>query len=308
MRWSWTSFAFATALLALAVLVNSCSKSTTAPNPAQSSDVSLVTSTLVSAAALVDDGLDVDSTQVSAERLAPAPGVTSIQAAIRPFTWWQRITSVTRTWSFAWSDTDETSHPKFCVATLTEHLTGTLVIVPASPTDTTRADTTRIFKPIDKTLTRRIMLQRLALGLDREWRVIAVSGAFVTTPGAVTRIVSLRIQSASGVDTTITDPLQWISLRHIVQFGTNDSVTVTVTTLRADNPVYLHRWDWRHRLRNNLDDTYSITWVTSAWGGYRHFGIQAMSHGSIYDDTQPFDMVAWHLPFRVTQPGLDYYP
>jgi hypothetical protein len=308
MRWSWTSIAFGTTLVALAILINGCGKSTTAPNPPQSSDAAEVASTLVAAATLVDDGLAVDSTQVNAERLSPAPGIASIQAAIRPFTWWQRITGVARTWSFAWSDTDATAHPKFCVATLTEHLTGTLVIVPASPSDSTRADTTRILKPIDKTLTRKVMLQRLALGLDREWRVIAVTGALVTTPGAITRIVSLRIRSASGVDTTLTDPLQWMSLRHIIQFGVNDSVTVTVTTVRADNPVYIHRWDWRHRLRNNLDDTYSFTWVTSAWSGFRHFGIQAMSHGSIYDDKLPFDMMAWHLPFRVTQTGVDYYP
>ena len=33
-----------------------------------------------------------------------------------------------------------------------------------------------------------------------------------------------------------------------------------------------------------------------------------MSHGSIYDDTLPFDMQARHLPFRVTQPPVNYYP
>jgi len=308
MRWSWASIAIGTMLVALAVLLNGCGKSTTAPNPTESSDAAQVSSTLAASTTLVDDGLDVDSTQVNAERISSGSGVAQLQASLRPFTWWQRITSVSKTWTFAWSDTDSTGHPKSCIATLNEHLTGTLVIVPASPSDTTRADTTRIFKPIDKTLTRKVMLQRLALGLGREWRIVATTGALVETPGAITRIISLRIQSASGLDTTITDPLQWISLRHIIQFGTNDSVTVTVTTLRADNPVYIHRWDWRHRLRNNLDDTYSFTWVTSAWGGFRHFGIQAMSHGSIYDDTLPFDMQAWHLPFRVTQPGVDYYP
>jgi len=308
MRWTWGSIAIGTVLVALAMLLNGCGKSTMAPNPPGSSDAAQVSSTLAASTTLVDDGLDVDSTQVNAERISSGSGVAQLQASLRPFTWWQRITSVSKTWTFAWSDTDSTGHPKSCIATLNEHLTGTLVIVPASPSDTTRADTTRIFKPIDKTLTRKVMLQRLALGLGREWRIVATTGALVETPGAITRIISLRIQSASGLDTTITDPLQWISLRHIIQFGTNDSVTVTVTTLRADNPVYIHRWDWRHRLRNNLDDTYSFTWVTSAWGGFRHFGIQAMSHGSIYDDTLPFDMQAWHLPFRVTQPGVDYYP
>ena len=79
---------------------------------------------------------------------------------------------------------------------------------------------------------------------------------------------------------------------------------------RANDPVLIHRWDWRHRLKNNLDDTYSFSWVTSAWGGWREFGFQAMTHGSIYDDTLPFDTQAWHLPFRVAggPPDVDYWP
>jgi hypothetical protein len=110
------------------------------------------------------------------------------------------------------------------------------------------------------------------------------------------------------VDTTITDPTQWITLPTVLSFGPSDSVTVTVTTSRTDDAVYIHRWDWRHRLHNNLDYTYSFSWVTSSWGGWRWFGIQAMTHGSIYDDTAPFDMQAWHEPFRVGQPDVDYWP
>jgi hypothetical protein len=187
-------------------------------------------------------------------------------------------------------------------------MTGTLVIVPANPADTTQAGTTRINKPLDKTLTRKVMLKRLLILGVREWRVVEITGAFVTTPGAVTTILSIRVQSASGVDTTITDPLQFFSLSHILKFGTSDSVAVTVTTGRTNDAVFIHRWDWRHRLRNNLDGTYSFKWVTSTWGGWRHFGIQDLSHNSLYDDTAAPDFTAWHLPFRVTQPDVNYYP
>jgi hypothetical protein len=140
--------------------------------------------------------------------------------------------------------------------------------------------------------------------------VVQVTGAFVSTVSPQTDIVSLHIHATSGVDTTIVDPMQWFSLRHVLEFTTNDTVTVVVTTTRTNDPVFIHRWDWRHRLRNNLDGTYSFTWVTTAWGGWRWFGIQAMSHGSLYDDTLPFDMEAWHFPFRVVggQPDVDYYP
>jgi hypothetical protein len=43
-----------------------------------------------------------------------------------------------------------------------------------------------------------------------------------------------------------------------------------------------------------------------AGGGWRCFGIQAMTHNSISDDTAPFDVQAWHMPFRVDQGDVDY--
>lgn len=292
-------------VLALGVLVvTGCGKSSspTAPTVPES-DQSQVTATLAAAATLVDDGLAEDGSQVSASSAS-----LKIESAIRPYTWWQDVTHETRTWTFAWADSDGTGHPNTVVATLVKHMTGSLIIIPVSPSDSTRPDTTRITKAIDKTLTRKILLHRIAIGANKAWRVVEVTGAFVQTPGATTHIESIRLQSTSGVDTTITDPLQFNSLRHIIRFATSDSVTVTVTTSRTNDAVFIHRWDWRHRLRNNFDGTYTFTWVTSAWSGWRYFGIQAMTHTSIYDDTAPFDMQAWHMPFRVGQGDVDYYP
>lgn len=291
-----------------AALASGCGKSSSPTAPTTgNTDQAQVATTLAAATSLVDDNLAEDPSQVTAA-LEPARGA-SLQAAIRPFTWWQQITRETRTWTFAWSDTDSTGHPSQVVATLTKHMTGSLVIIPASAADSTQPSSQRITKPIDKTLIRHVKLQRLPLAGGRFWKVIAITGAFVETPGATTHIESIRLQSA-GVDTTITDPLAFFPLRDVIKFGAGDSVTVTVTTSRTNDPVYIHRWDWRHRLRNNGDGTYSFTWVTSAWSGWRHFGIQAMTHGSIYDDTAAFDMQAWHLPFRVVggQPDVDYYP
>jgi hypothetical protein len=287
-------------------IASGCGKSTTAPAPP--GDPAQVSSTLAAAASLVEDGLAEDSTQVSVSGTFAGPA--SIQATIRPYMWWQRVTHETRTWDFAWADSDSTARPRTCIATLNKHMTGTLVIVPVSLADSTQPGTTHIIKPLDKTLTRRVMLKRLLIGGAREWKVVAITGAFVTTPGAQTRIQSLHLHSTSGVDTTVTDPLQFFALRHVVKFSSSDTVTVTATTLRTNDAVFIHRWDWRHRLRNNGDGTYSFTWITSTWGGWRHFGIQAMSHGSIYTDTLPFDSEAWHLPFRVVggQPDVDYYP
>jgi len=304
----------------LALLVNGCgnsSNSTSTSSPSsQASDQAEVAATLSSALTLTDDGLAEDPSRVSASAASPVQevggaGRYSVQAAIRPFTWWQNITHVAPTWTFAFADTDSTGHPRLCDVTLTKHMTGTLVIIPVSAADSTKPDSAHpITKPIDKTVTRRIELSRLLINGVRVWKVVAVTGAFVTTPGATTHLESLHIQSSSGVDTTITNPLEWFALRHVLRFAANDTVTVTAATARTNDPLFLPRWDFRRRLRNNLDGTYTITWVTSAWGGWRWFGIQAMTHGSLYDDTAPFDMQAWHLPFRVVggQPDVDYYP
>jgi len=307
----------AAVLAVAAMMAAGCGgKSSTSPSTSSSTDQAQVASVLSAAATLTDDALAEDPSRVDASALAPVQGELSdpgaTQALIRPFAWWQSVTQITPSWTLAFSDTDAaTGRPNTCVATLSKHMTGQLIVIPASPADTTMADSANtVRKPLDKTLTREIKLSRLLIGSAREWKVVQVTGAFVSTVSPTTSILSLYIHSSSGVDTTIYNPLQWISLRHVLKFGTLDTVSVTVTTSRTNDPVFIHRWDWRHRLRNNLDHTYTFSWVTSAWGGWRWFGIQAMTHGSLYDDTLPFDMQAWHFPFRVVggQPDVDYYP
>jgi hypothetical protein len=295
-------------LISLVVLAGGCGKSPTSPTVSATGDPAQVAATLAASATLVDETLAEDPTQVPANETFTG-GSVRVEALVRPFTWWQHVTSETRTWDFAWADTDTTGRPTTCVATLHKHMAGTFVIIPVSPADSTQPDTSRIVKPLDKTLTRHVLLKRLPIGAGREWKVVSVTGAFVTTPGATVHIQSLRLQSSSGVDTTITDPLQWLTLRNVVKFAPDDSVTLTVTTNHTNDAVFIHRWDWRHRMRNNLDGTYTFTWATSAWSGWRHFGVQAMTHGSLYDDTLPYDAEAWHLPFRVAggQPDVDYY-
>ncbi len=300
----------AIALLA-ALALTGCSKSTTAPGSSASLDVTQVNNTLTTSAALVDDNLAEDATQVPAAPAAEPTKGFATEATIVPFAWWQTVASETRTWSFAFGDTDSTTkRPTTCIATLSKQLHGSLVIVPRDPADTTIGSTTRFTKADDRTWVRRVRLQRLLIAGSPAWRVTGLTGAFVETASPTTHLVSLHVHSSSGVDTTIVDPTQFFGLRQVIAFTTQDTVTVTATTERSNDPVFLHRWDYRHRMHNNLDNTYSWTWVTSPWGGWRHFGVQAMTHGSIYDDTLPFDMQAWHLPFRVIgqQPAVDYYP
>ncbi len=288
----------------LAALAAGCSKSPTAPTPAApASDQSQVTTTLSLSDSLVDDNLGETTIHSSATSARPATPA-GIEVAITPYAWWQTISAVQRSWSLAFADTDSTGHPSVCIATLTKRVTGSFVIVPASDTTTT------ISKPLDKTYTRKVMLQRLLIGGVRVWKVTEVTGALGSTPAPnnTCDIVSIHLV-ATGVDTTLTDPQQFFSLRHVIRFAASDTVHLTVTTTRSDDPVFIHlNGLYRWRLHNNLDNTYSTQWVTSALGGWRHMGIQVMTHATLYDDTAPVDTEAWHFPFRVLQPDIDYYP
>ncbi len=287
-----------------AVLAAGCSKSPTAPTPAApASDQAQVVVTLGLADSLVDDDLGESTLHSSATSAHPA-GPDGIETPITPYAWWQVVSGVSRTWTFAFADTDSTGHPSVCIATLTKHVTGSFVIVPASDTTTT------ITKALDKTYTRKVMLERLLINGVRIWKVVEVTGALGSTPAPnnTCQIVSIHLV-ATGVDTTLTDAQQFFSLRHVIRFATSDTVHLTVTTSRNTDAVFIHlNGIYRWRLHNNLDNTYSTQWVTSALGGWRHMGIQVMTHATLYDDTAPVDTEAWHFPFRVLQPDLDYYP
>ena len=135
------------AALALATsLVNGCSKSPTAPVAAATDTQSLVSATLASATSLVDENLAEDATPITASLASSSAGGASVLAAVRPFTWRRIITSETRTWTFAWADTDSTGRPKTCVATLHKHMTGSFVIVPVSAADSTLGDSANIVR------------------------------------------------------------------------------------------------------------------------------------------------------------------
>src|SRR5262249_32467270 len=142
--------------IAMLLAIAGCSK-TSPTSPASSTPAGQVSATLATAVDLVDDGMAEDGTQYSSSLVA---GGATPMAAGRPVPWWQKVTAETRQWSFAFSDSDATG-PNTCIATLTKHMTGFFVIVPPNAADTTQPSTTRIRKPLDKTLTRRVLLSRV---------------------------------------------------------------------------------------------------------------------------------------------------
>ncbi len=305
-----------TRFLTLALLLTSLSlvgcskKNPTSPLTGATGDVSTqVLNTLAAAPSAVEDGL------ADAPTVASFDGTTGMLAAIQPLRFWRHITNVERSFDVVMNDS--------VTATVTIHktLTGTFNIL-TSPTalgNMVPADSalTVVQKPLEDHWTRRVLLKRVAPDGDDdderdgvthegegEWRVAATSGVDVKSAGVTTQIMSVHIQSGP-IDTTITDPLAFQRLRKVLHFSPDTTVTVTVTTSRNNDIVVFQHADRRIRLHNNGDNTYSGTWRTGFFfWGLRHFGVNALSNGTLFDDQAPYDSEMWLFPYTLAPENL----
>ncbi len=273
-------------------------------SPAASADQAEVAGVLAQTPEVIEDGeFELDVTmQLDAE-------VDLALEAIQPLRWWREIRSVERTFEFTFADTDSVGRPRVAVATVHKRLRGVLHIVAGDvPPEGEPVDTStvrHITKPLADHWVRRILLHRVwREGMDRpRWRVVATSGVEVESRDHATAIQSLRIESA-GVDTTITDPLAFQFLRRIVRLEPMAEVRLTATTANARDLVILYDRRGRHRFRNLGDGTHAITFRTGLAGGLRHYGVNALSRGTLFDDAAPYDSHAWLLPYAVVPEEL----
>jgi len=244
---------------------------------------------------LVEDGLYDIQTQAQTE-------VGGTAAAIDPLFFWRDIRRVARTFDVAFADTDSTGQPATAIVTVHKRFAGSFNIVVGDPaSEGSPTDAHVIRKPLRDHWVRRILLKRVARidGHERRpWRVAAVSGVEVTSRDAQTRLQSLRVQSGD-LDTTITNPLAFWRLRRLVHLEPEASVTLTVTTLAADDVVILYARGHRARFHNNGDGTHTITWTAGAVDGLRHLGVNALSHDTLFDDEAAYDSQTWILPYVV---------
>ncbi|HTO92000.1 MAG TPA: hypothetical protein VMJ70_12785 [Candidatus Sulfotelmatobacter sp.] len=327
-----TSSRLGVVLLLLAGALAGCSKSNspsssiTDPTGGSSSGASLeqsnVTSAMSGTPELIEDGIaeSADQTDLSG---ADAMGATI--DATRPIIFFRKINSVNRRFEFAFSDTDSTGRPTSVAVGIFKTLKGTFNILERTVPDSTPPDTTPppssgsigmrphpglpdstlhlVSKPLEDHWERHLLLKRVHInGRDSKgftfWRVAATSGVKVTSAGATTQIMSLRIQSGD-LDTTITDPLALFRLRRVLRLTAGSMVTLTATTGRNDDVVVLNYWQLRRKFHNNGDNTYTAQ-VRAGWlGGCNHFGVNALSHGTLFDDAAAYDSQAWILPYVV---------
>jgi hypothetical protein len=307
----------ATSLLAALGLNAGCGKhtvnspATTTETATPSVDQAQVASVVATEPEVVEDG-QFESAELTSLDAGAGAGATGASAVVSPLRFWRVITSAERSFEFAFADNDSTGRPTTAVVTVRKALAGSFNILTGVPAgDSTALDSsgTVIRKPLADQWVRRILLKRVpaADSAGRVWHVVATSLVKVTARDATTRIASLRIQTA-GVDTTITDPLQFLHLRRIPRLEPGTPVTFTVTTLKNDDVVVMCRFRHRFRFHNNGDNTYTGVWQVPdlrAENGPRpgpgrppifHFGVNALSHGTLFDDQAAYDSQAWLLP------------
>lgn len=235
-------------------------------------------------------------------------------AAVRPLAFRRVITGVQKSMDIEYSAPDSTGAPTLALVTLHKRLTGNFLLFAgaADSTDTTRRVVT---KPIDDDWTRRVLLVRTLSDDDSShsdddtvrvrWRLIGASGAEVHTRGGATHIQSVRVR-AGAFDTTVTNPLELHRLRRVLRFPPNTPVEITVTTGNASDIVMFYSRDGREgpsardirrRFLNNGNGTFTFVFPNLECDGIRHFGVDAMSRGTLFDDAASYDSNAWLFPF-----------
>lgn len=299
-------------ILALALLLGAfalagCGKSNPVANDTttdNATDRALVTEAVAASPEMANEDVFAVSDET---QFGSGPGL----AAINPLRFWRQIDNVTTRWDFAFSDPDTSGRPTRAIVTVRRNLTGTFNIIAGDPLSTPSDSTrTRIRKALDDRWVRRLALIRTRVWTDslrgryhERWRVVGTSGVEITAKDAATQIQSLRIQ-AGALDTTITNPLELFRLRRTLPLAVNTPVTLTATTGNANDIVLLYRVGFRARFHNNGDGTHTFQWTTSDFAGLRHFGVNALSNGTLYDDSAPYDSKGWVLPF-VVRPAED---
>ncbi|GJM44094.1 MAG: hypothetical protein DHS20C21_09360 [Gemmatimonadota bacterium] len=168
----------------------------------------------------------------------------------------------------------------------------------------------RLTKEFSDTGVRSLFFERVRPGTDlrhRGWKLQAISGMLIESPGTTREIRSVRVQ-AGDVDETITNVTDLVRVGNLLTLPSGSEVVVTVDTGDATDAVFLHRRHARHRaeLENNGDGTFTGKFnVANAQRGFRHLAIDVLSDGTLYDDEERYDNVVWGIPFFVRLPSPD---
>lgn len=298
------------ALVAVIALLSGCGATGNLAGGTTSEDEVAVSTAMSSDPEIIDDGLTGDESVTQ----AAARSRNEPEAAVHPRRFWRTITRVVPRYEFAFADTDSTGRPTVARVTVHKQIFGffNLVAATASGDSVRPGDVQLIRKRLSDEWVRHVVLHRVALpdsmaGEHRRfaWRVAGASLAKVTSNvegAAETRIVSVRVQSGDR-DTTITDPLGTFFRDRLPSFPAGSTVQMTVTTTHPDDIVALVSLERRFFLVPQGDNTYTGSWVVPPVVGVRHVGVNALSHGTVFDDSDPYSSQAWLWPCGIREPS-----
>lgn len=230
---------------------------------------------------------------------------------ILPYAWGRKITSVGRTISYERID-DSTA-----TATITFTFTGQFLI--AAKYSLQDTSVSLITKDFTQTTTRKARFYKNALN---RWALRAVSAVQGTTEGS--EITITKVDVITDTDTlTISDPtstymrLPHFGGRELMQWGTTTPtrVRVTLTSTSPDTDlVAIHR-PWMlgnafHPLRVRMNmvsqeqngsvylRVYELSWNAHV-AGWHHLFVDAITRGTLFDDTEAVSAQLWGIPFYV---------
>jgi hypothetical protein len=246
---------------------------------------------------------------------ASVSGSAQTDAAIDPAFWFRLIRSHERRFTIDFERPDTMTviaHVK-----VTDRLLGTFNVI--TKPDTTSGQITErswIKKPLADTGVRNAVFVRHKLddsnaaaetedGEDgfmdgwSPWRLTAISGTEITSDNGTRTIQSVEVQSGT-LDVTITDPLALVRRGDLPRIAPSARVHVIATTGDATDVLVLYtRWG-RMRMRPGaVAGQFEAHFLAPSEGGLRHIAVNALSHGTLFDDALPYDSKAWGIPFVV---------
>ncbi len=298
--------------LLLSLGLASCSKDPVSPSSGSGPGASLETAAIQAALDQTPELADVDTYEAPGEgELADATAPTgsfSTAAATNPVFFFRVIRERTHSVQIT---TERDSAFEFAAVRVEDRLSGTLNLVTVDSVDT--GIVRRIVKkPLRDLAVMRARFRR-PLGVDQDaeamrdrcrgWRLVAVSNREVASPEHSAKIVSVRLEAASGLAVTVTDPLALMRFPEALpRVAVGEPVKVTVEVADPTNVVFLLAGWGRQRLHEVSPGIFA--------GGFRapvelrrfRVGVNALSRGTLADDAAPYDSDFWGLLARTAPP------
>jgi hypothetical protein len=135
-----------------------------------------------------------------------------------------------------------------------------------------------------------------------DWRLAAISSHEIHSPGNTAKIMSVRLQTASGVDTTLDDPSGLFRFpRGLIRIAANEKVTITVKTADPTNAVFVLA-GWGHTRLTPSADGFTGSFHAPYEMRLFRIGVNALSHGTLFDDQAAYDSDFWGIPARTVVP------